>query len=131
LRLVVVYDPIKKAELTFVTNNFSWTAETISELYKARWDIETFFKQVKQVLKIKTFIGTSLNAVLIQVWSAMITILILKYLQNKSKYKWHLSNLVGLIRVNLFVKTDLWHWINHPFTKNKQAPNNQLDIFYT
>ncbi|MBX2984902.1 MAG: IS4 family transposase, partial [Bacteroidia bacterium] len=131
LRIVVVYDPVKKAELTFLTNNTSWTAETISQLYKARWEIETFFKQIKQVLKIKTFIGTSPNAILIQVWSALITILLLKYLQNKAKYAWHLSNLVGLIRVNLFAKIDLWYWLNHPFIKMKPPASQQLSIFIT
>lgn len=131
LRIVVVYDPVKKAELTFLTNNTSWTAETISQLYKARWEIETFFKQIKQVLKIKTFIGTSPNAILIQVWSALITILLLKYLQNKATYAWHLSNLVGIIRINLFVKIDLWNWLNQPFTKIKSANNDQLNLFIT
>ena len=61
-----------------IPNQFCWTANTICELYKARWEIEIFFKDIKQLLKIKTFLGTSTNAVLIQIWTALITILILK-----------------------------------------------------
>jgi hypothetical protein len=122
LRIVKVWDENNNKELIVLTNNFSWTAETISELYKARWDIETFFKHVKQVLKIKTFIGTSPNAVLIQVWTAMIAILLLKYLQNKAQYGWHLSNLVGFLRINLFVKINLWKWLDQPFVKINSPP---------
>lgn len=122
LRLVKVCDENNDQEIIVITNHFSWTAQTISELYKARWDIETFFKHVKQVLKIKTFIGTSPNAVLIQVWTAMIAILLLKYLQHKAKYGWHLSNLVGFLRINLFVKINLWKWLDEPFIKINDPP---------
>lgn len=128
LRIVKVYDEKNDQELTLLTNNFSWTAETISQLYKARWEIETFFKTIKQVLKIKTFVGTTPNAVLVQIWTAMICILLLKYLQRKAKYQWHLSNLVGFLRINLFVKIDLWEWINSPFIKNERPPP-QLGLF--
>ncbi len=122
LRVVSVYVQEKEENLLLVTNNMSWTADTISQLYKARWDIETFFKAIKQTLKIKTFIGTSPNAVLIQVWTAMITILLLKYLQNRAKYDWHLSNLVGFLRINLFVKINLWKWIDDPFVCSHDPP---------
>lgn len=122
LRVVSVYDEHKQENLLLLTNNTSWTADTVSQLYKARWDIETFFKAIKQTLKIKTFIGTSPNAILIQVWTAMISILLLKYLQNRAKYGWHLSNLVGFLRINLFVKIDLWGWINEPFIRPHDPP---------
>ncbi len=123
LRVVEVYDESSDQYLLLLTNNFSWTADTISQLYKARWDIEVFFRQIKQVLRIKTFIGTSPNAVLIQVWSAMITILLLKYLQNRARHKWHLSNLAAMLRTHLFSKIELWHWLNYPFIKSKPPPN--------
>lgn len=117
-----VYDEPTDQHLFLLTNNLSWTADTISQLYRARWDIEVFFKQIKQVLRVKTFIGTSANAVLIQVWSAMISILMLKYLQNKAKHKWHLSNLAAMIRTHLFSKIDVWKWIDHPFIKSNPPP---------
>jgi len=122
LRIVRIYDEQKDNILTFLTNQMSWTAETISQLYKARWDIEVFFKHIKQGLKIKTFIGTSPNAVLIQVWTAMIVILLMKYLLARAKFKWNLSNLVAFVRINLFVKIDLWNWIDEPFIKNNDPP---------
>jgi len=130
LRIVTVQEPDMDKPLIFLTNQTSWTADTIAQLYRSRWQIESFFKDIKQHLKIKTFIGTSSNAVLIQVWTALISILLLKYLKTKAKYKWHLSNLVGFLRINLFVKIDLWLWLNQPFIKQSNAPpNTQLKIF--
>jgi hypothetical protein len=122
LRVVRAYDPDKEEDILLLTNNTSWTAQTISELYKSRWEIEVFFKHIKQVLKIKTFVGTSHNAVMIQIWTAMITILILKYLLCKAKYDWSLSNLVGFLRINLMVKINIWHWLNQPFVRPGQPP---------
>jgi len=115
LRRVVIYDADKDITIELITNQFSWTANTIGELYKARWEIENFFKEVKQLLKIKSFLGTSSNAVLIQIWTALITILIIKYLKACSKYGWHLSNLVSFLRLNLLVKMDLTKLLNKPF----------------
>ena len=104
----------------------SWTANTISELYKSRWQIEIFFREIKQNLNIKSFIGTSENAVMIQIWTALITILILKYLKAISKYNWYLSNLVSFIRLTLFVKIYLRHLLNNPLNKKveKQMKTN-------
>ena len=76
---------------------------------------QLFFKALKQNLKIKTFVGTSPNAVKTQVWSALIAILLLRYLQLKSRFGWSLSNLVALLRMNLFTYRDLWSWLNDPF----------------
>ena len=115
LRRVVVYNAKNDETIVLITNNFTWTAETISELYKSRWQIEIFFKEIKQLLRIKSFVGTSPNAVLIQVWTAMITILILKYMKHVAKYNWCLSNLVAFLRLNLFVKIDLLLWLDKPF----------------
>ena len=90
----------------FLTNNRHWHAQTVADIYKERWAIEVFFKQIKSHRKIKSFVGTSENAVLIQIWTAMIAMLLLKYLKEKALYDWHLSNLVTFIRLNLFVKID-------------------------
>src|SRR4030042_708820 len=77
--------------------------------------IELFFKALKQNLKIKTFVGTSVNAVKTQIWTALIAMLILRFLQLRSKFNWSLSNLVALLRLNLFTRRDLWAWLDKPF----------------
>jgi hypothetical protein len=102
--------------LEFLTNHFDFAASTIAAIYKQRWQIELFFKALKQNLRIKTFVGTSSNALHIQIWTALIAILILKYLQLKARFGWSLSNLTALLRMNLFVYRDLWAWLNQPFT---------------
>jgi hypothetical protein len=131
LRMVQVWDEEQQIYLELFTNNFTWTASTIAELYKRRWNIESFFKEIKTHLKIKSFIGTSMNAVLIQIWTALITILLLKTLKKEAKYNWHLSNLVSFIRINLFVKIDLKKWLDKPLLDDheiKKLPY-QLSLF--
>ena len=103
LRKVVVCDVENHRTLTLLTNNFELDAQTIGDIYKARWQIESFFKMLKQNFKIKTFIGTSENAVRIQVWTALIAILLTKYLKFLSKAQWHFSTLVTFLKWNLFV----------------------------
>ncbi len=115
LRRVSVWNDENKQVIELITNQLNWTANTISELYKARWQIEIFFREIKQLLHIKTFIGTSHNAVMIQIWTALITILILKAMKAMAKYKWHLSNLTAFIRLNIFVKINLQLWLDKPF----------------
>lgn len=131
LRMVEVWDEEQQIYLELLTNNFTWTASTIADLYKRRWYIESFFKELKTHLKIKSFVGTSLNAVLIQIWTALITMLLLKTLQRDAKHPWHLSNLIAFIRLNLFVKIDLKKWLDKPFLDDdeiKKLPN-QLSLF--
>jgi len=99
---------------TFLTNNIEFDAKTITDIYKDRWSIEAFFKALKQNLKIKTFLGTSENAVHTQIWTALIAMLILRYLQLLSTAKWSLSNLVAMLRQQLFVYRDLLAWLNKP-----------------
>ena len=101
--------------LVFLTNHFGLGASTIAAIYKDRWQIELFFKALKQNLKIKTFVGTSANAVKTQIWTALIAMLLLRYLQMSSKFGWSLSNLVALLRMNLFTHRDLMAWLNQPF----------------
>lgn len=115
LRRVAIWDDVNQQTIEIITNQMSWTANTISELYKSRWQIEIFFREVKQLLHIKTFIGTTENAVMIQIWTALITILILKALKAMAKFNWHLSNLVAFIRLNIFVKIALQDWLDKPF----------------
>jgi hypothetical protein len=73
------------------------------------------FKALKQNCKIKTFVGTSPNAVKTQIWTALISMLLLRYLQLCSRFGWSLSNLVALLRMNLFTHRDLMAWLNEPF----------------
>src|ERR1035438_10470464 len=75
---------------------------------------QLFFKALKQTAKVKSFLGTSANAVKTQIWTALIAMLILKYLQMKSRFGWPLSNLAALLRQQLFIFRDLWAWLNNP-----------------
>jgi hypothetical protein len=114
-RLVEIWDEEKEESIVFLTNHREFGATTIAAIYKDRWQVELFFKALKQNLKIKTFLGTSSNAVLTQIWTALIAILVLKYLQLMSIFAWSLSNLVALLRQQLFVYRDLFSWLNNPF----------------
>jgi len=99
----------------FLTNHLTLGASTVARVYQDRWQIELFFKALKQNLRVKTFVGTSANALHIQIWTALIALLLLKYLRLKARFAWSLSNLVALLRMNLFVYRDLWTWLNEPF----------------
>lgn len=123
LRRVVVWDPVGQREILLLTNNMKLAASTIAAIYKQRWQIELFFKAIKQNLKIKTFVGTSANAVHVQIWTALVAILLLKYLQMRSRLGWSLSNLVALLRLNLFVHRDLWVWIDEPYAPPPDTPD--------
>ncbi len=126
LRRVAIWDEINQQVIELITNQLTWSANTIGELYKSRWQVEIFFREIKQLLHIKSFIGTSQNAVMIQIWTALITILILKVLKALAKFNWHLSNLVAFIRLNLFVKIDLQLWLDKPFQSHDiPIDNNQ------
>lgn len=113
----VVYRTPEGDRLEFLTNQLTLGASTIARIYKERWQIELFFKALKQHLRVKTFVGTSANALHIQIWTALIALLVLKYLQLKARFGWSLSNLVALLRMNLLVYRDLWAWLDHPFTR--------------
>ncbi len=118
LRRIEVWVEEKQETMVFVTNNLKLAASTVAAIYKERWQIELFFKALKQSLKVKTFVGTSENAVQTQIWTALIAMLLVKYLQLKSTFAWSLSNLVALLRQQLFVYRDLMSWLNDPY----QAP---------
>jgi hypothetical protein len=115
LRRVVAWDTVKEREIVLLTNHLAFGATTISAIYKDRWQIELFFKALKQNVKVTTFVGTTENALYIQIWTALIAMLLIKYFQFKSRFGWSLSNLVAFLRWNLFTYRDLWEWIDHPF----------------
>lgn len=125
LRRIEVWDDEKKETIVFVTNHLRFGATTIAAIYKDRWQIEIFFKTIKQNLKIKTFVGTSANAVMIQIWTALISILLLKYLMFRSRFNWSISNLVAMLRYNLFTYRDLWAWIDSPFEVPPVVPTGE------
>lgn len=110
LRRIEVWLEDKQETIAFVTNNLRLAAST----YRDRWQIELFFKAIKQSLRIKTFIGTSENAVRIQVWTALISMLLLRYLHVRSSWRWSFSNMVALLRQQIFVYRDLWKLLNQP-----------------
>jgi hypothetical protein len=107
LRKVTYYDKVHDHTYEFFTNNFDLSAKTIADIYKDRWQIELFFKWIKQHLKIKTFLGTSKNAVLSQIWTAMIYYLILSYIKFQTKFKKSLLQLSRLIQETLLQKISL------------------------
>ena len=116
LRRIEVYDSEHDTVIVLLTNHLTFAPSTIAQIYRDRWQIEVFFKTIKQQLKIKTFVGTSANAVRIQLWTALIAILLLKYLKMLSSYAhWSLSNLIALLRFNLFLYRDLTEWLNDPY----------------
>lgn len=115
MRRIEFYDAAEDRTFVYLTNNMKLGATTIANIYKDRWQIELFFKALKQNLKIKTFVGTTANAVKTQIWTALIVMLILRYLQIKATFNWSLSNLVAILRMNLFTYRELWTWLNEPF----------------
>ena len=115
MRRVVVWDPIHEREIVLLSNLLHFGPTTIAAIYKDRWEIELFFKALKQNLKVKSFVGTSRNALLIQIWTALIAMLLLKWLHHLSQAKWSFSNLASMLRLNLFTYRDLRRWLENPF----------------
>jgi hypothetical protein len=130
LRRVVVWDEKNHREIELLTNHLSFGATTIGKIYRDRWEIELFFKVLKQHLKIKTFVGTSPNALKTQIWTALIALLLLKYLQFRSKCNLPLCRLVALLRLNLFSYRNLWDWLDNPFETPPELPNPQLEMAF-
>jgi hypothetical protein len=123
LRRIVVDDRENDRQIVLLTNHLEFGATTISAIYKDRWQIEIFFKALKQNLKIKTFIGTTENALRIQIWTALLALLLLKWLHYLSRSKWSFSNLVSLLRLNLFTYRNLWIWLTDPLGTPPLVPN--------
>jgi len=130
LRQVIIWDEQQQRRLTFLTNLMQLAASTVAAIYKERWQIELLFKALKQHLRIKTFVGTSENAVQVQIWIALIAMLLLKFLQLKSTWPWSLSNLAALLRFNLLTYRELWAWLNAPFERPLSMPTpTQTQLF--
>lgn len=129
LRRAVVWDDANQREIVLLTNLLHFGPTTIAAIYKDRWEIELFFKALKQNLKVKSFVGTSRNALLIQIWTALIAMLLLKWLHHLSQAKWSLSNLASMLRLNLFTYRDLRRWLADPFNTPPLIPQlEQLSL---
>ena len=130
IRRIVLWDETNKKEVVLLTNHLTFGATTIAKIYRDRWEIELFFKTLKQHLKIKTFVGTTPNALAIQIWTALIAILLLKFLQFKSKCILTPCRLIALLRLNLFTYRDLWKWLSDPFAVPPLEPVQQLKLTF-
>jgi len=115
LRRIVVWDEHNEREIVLLTNHLEFGATTIADIYRERWQIELFFKALKQNLHVKSFVGTTENALRIQIWTALLALLLLKWLHYLSKAGWSLSNLASMLRLNLFTYRDLRDWLDDPF----------------
>jgi hypothetical protein len=131
LRRIRSMDPETGKTVVLLTNNFDWSARTIAQIYKERWQIELFFKTLKQQLKVKSFVGTSRNALLSQLWVALIAYLLLSYLKFKSKFGWSIYTLCAILPTNLFARRNLWDWLNAPFHEQAvKPPDVQLQLAF-
>ena len=130
-RLVQWYDAEAGRWFDFVTNDWEHSAKDIAWLYRDRWEIEKFFRRLKQNLKIKSFVGTSQNAVLVQIWTAAIALLLLEVLRAASSYRWGFSILAWYIRLSFLTHRELADWLNNPPTVNwiDTSPPEQLRLF--
>lgn len=115
LRRLEVQVPEWEQSLVLLTNHLGFGPTTLARIYRECWQVEVFFRALKQNLRLKSFVGTSANALKIQIWTALIALLLLKYLQLRASIGWSLSNLVALLRQQLFVYRDLFTWLDQPF----------------
>jgi Domain of unknown function (DUF4372)/Transposase DDE domain len=122
LRRTVVWDADNEREIVLLTNLLEFGSTTVAAIYKERWKIELFFKALKQNLTVKTFVGTSENALRIQIWTALIALLLLKWLHHLSKANWSLSNLASMLRLNLFTYRELTKWLHDPMETPPLVP---------
>jgi len=131
LRLVGFKDPETGKVYEFLTNNFRLSAATIANIYKARWEIELFFKWIKQNLKVKSFLGTSKNAVMSQIWIAMIYFLLLSYLKYQTNYRHSLLNLSRILQETLFDRRSLIDLLafKPPDLAILKSQNSQISLF--
>ncbi|MGH7143949.1 MAG: IS4 family transposase [Planctomycetota bacterium] len=128
LRRVVVWLEDKQQELVLVTNNLKLGATTIAAIYKARWKIELFFKSLKQNFHVKTFVGTSANALKTQLWIALIAMLLVQIVRMQAVIRWSISNLVAFLRLHLMTRVDLWVLVNDPIPAPKPPRADQTPL---
>ncbi len=126
LRRIAYRDTETGKRYVFLTNNFKLAAKTIADIYKARWQVELFFKWIKQNLKIKSFVGTSKNAVMSQIWIALCIYLLLAFLKFQSKLQKSTQQILRLLQLNLFEKRDLMALLRGDPPGDKQPDINQM-----
>ena len=126
LRRIAYRDAETGKRYVFLTNNFTLSAKTIADIYKARWQVELFFKWIKQNLKIKSFVGTSKNAVMTQVWIALCIYLLLAFLKFQSKLQKSTQQILRLLQLNLFEKRDLMALLRGDPLCDNQPDINQM-----
>ena len=114
VRLIAFYDKQNQRQFEFLTNNEEFSALTIANVYKRRWQIETLFKRIKQNYPLKNFLGDSENAIKIQIWCALIADLLLKIIQKQVERPWSFANLAGMVRLHLMTYIHLWDFLKHP-----------------
>lgn len=131
LRRIRSYDPETGNTIALLTNQMTWSAKTIAAIYKERWQIELFFKAIKQQLQVKSFVGTSRNALLSQVWVAMTAYLLLSYLKFKSRFGWSLYTLMAILPTNLFARRPLANWLNEPYKPASTSPPKQGQLQFS
>lgn len=125
LRRIMVANPETGESITLLTNHLRFAASTIGEISRDRWEIELFFKTLKQNLKVKTFIGESENALRIQIWTALISLLVIKWLYHLSKAGWSFSNMATMLRLNLFTYRALRAWLDEPYETPPIVPETE------
>ena len=126
LRRIGYRDSKTGKHYVFLTNHFKLCAKTIADIYKSRWQVELFFKWIKQNLKIKSFVGTSKNAVLTQIWIAMCVYLILAFIKLQSKLKKSMLQILRLLQLNLFEKRDLMALLRGDPIRDDDPDINQM-----
>jgi len=129
LRRVVVWDEENSREIVLLSNLLDFDAAVVGAIYKERWQIELFFKALKQNLKVKSFVGTTENALRIQIWTALIALLLVRWICHLSRAGWSLSLTAAMLRMNLFVYRDLREWLDDPLVwKDVPIPIDQLQL---
>ena len=125
LRRIGYRDPETGRRYVFLTTHFGLSAKTVADVYKSRWDVELFFKWIKQNLKIKSFVGTSRNAVMTQIWIAMCMYLLLAYVRFSNRVAWRMSEILRLLQLNLFERRPLAELLSE---QKRDPPNDPLQM---
>jgi IS4 transposase len=128
IRLIKYRDHDADRDYEFITNHFNWSAQTIADIYKQRWQVELFFKWIKQNLKIKSFLGNSKNAVLTQVLAALCVYLLVSFLRFQSKVKQSMLEVCRLLHINLFAKRNLTELFDKRKPELDDSPQLRLSL---
>ena len=129
LRRIGYRDPETGRHYVFLTTNFALAARTVADIYKARWQVELFFKWIKQHLRIKSFVGTSRNAVLTQIWIALCVCLLLAHVRFANRLAWGMAAILRLMQLNLFERRSLVELLN-PRADPPELADGQLQLAF-